>query len=146
MGQSVAFVSQQLGEAAPQYASASHQQGAYAVIFDSSGRVLVVRTSNGHCYLPGGRIEPGETPAAAVAREIGEECGWAAELLAPICRRHQPIFGGAVSLDALHWRARLTRPLASIPEHELLWLSPAEAARCLHRSADRAALAASLLD
>lgn len=31
--------------------------------------------------LPGGRIEPGETPAAAVVREVGEETGLACRVV-----------------------------------------------------------------
>jgi 8-oxo-dGTP pyrophosphatase MutT (NUDIX family) len=42
------------------------------------GRVLVCRNlTKGHAYLPGGHIEPGETAAEAVARELAEEAGLA---------------------------------------------------------------------
>ncbi len=36
--------------------------------------------------LPGGRIEPGETPRAAARRELEEETGWTARKLSPIGR------------------------------------------------------------
>lgn len=40
------------------------------------GRVLVCRSlENGYCYLPGGHVEPGETAAAALSRELIEEAG-----------------------------------------------------------------------
>lgn len=40
------------------------------------GRVLVCRNlSAGHCYLPGGHVEPGEQATDAVRREFLEECG-----------------------------------------------------------------------
>ncbi len=113
------------------------QRGAYGLVRDGSGQVLVVQAENGRCYLPGGRIEAGETPAAALAREIGEECGWAAEVAAPICEHDQPIFGGAVTVAASYWEARLTRPLACIAEHQVRWLEPADALSRLHRASDR---------
>lgn len=40
------------------------------------GRVLVCRNlAKGYVYLPGGHVEPGETAAEAVARELTEEAG-----------------------------------------------------------------------
>jgi 8-oxo-dGTP diphosphatase len=47
---------------------------AYAVILDRSGRVAYVDETSG-LFLPGGGLEPGETPLEAVTREVGEECG-----------------------------------------------------------------------
>jgi 8-oxo-dGTP pyrophosphatase MutT (NUDIX family) len=44
--------------------------------------VLLVRTRNGKWTLPGGRIDPGETPAEAAEREALEEAG-ASGLLHP---------------------------------------------------------------
>jgi ADP-ribose pyrophosphatase YjhB (NUDIX family) len=50
-----------------------------AVVRDPSGRLLLVRRgqppAQGSWTLPGGRVEPGETPAAAAAREVREETG-----------------------------------------------------------------------
>jgi 8-oxo-dGTP diphosphatase len=50
------------------------------------GRVLVVRRARapliGHFSLPGGVVEVGETLAAAVARELTEEVGIEAEIIA----------------------------------------------------------------
>jgi 8-oxo-dGTP pyrophosphatase MutT (NUDIX family) len=110
------------------------------LIEGSGGRVLIIQAANGRFYLPGGRIEPGETPRQALLREIGEECGWSADLLAPLQTASQDIMGGEVRLNASHWRARLVARLASEPEHLVTWASPHEALARLHRECDRAAL------
>ncbi len=50
-----------------------------AVVRDAAGRFLLVRRARdpeaGRWTLPGGRAEPGESPAAAAAREVAEETG-----------------------------------------------------------------------
>lgn len=54
-----------------------------AITFDEAGRILLVKHSNGEVWVaPGGSIEPNETPASAVVREMWEETGlW----VAPTC-------------------------------------------------------------
>jgi 8-oxo-dGTP diphosphatase len=50
-----------------------------AVVRDEKGRLLVIRRGHppgeGLWSLPGGRVEPGESDAAAIARELREETG-----------------------------------------------------------------------
>ncbi len=50
-----------------------------AIVRDDHGRLLVVRRAHapaaGTWSLPGGRVEPGESDADAVAREVWEETG-----------------------------------------------------------------------
>src|SRR5579871_4283319 len=45
----------------------------HALIRDDEERILLVRHFEGRWQLPGGAIEPGETPADAVRRECWEE-------------------------------------------------------------------------
>jgi 8-oxo-dGTP pyrophosphatase MutT (NUDIX family) len=62
-----------------------------AVIRNAEGRVLLQERSSGEGWsLPAGAIEPGETPAQAVCREVREETGLVVEPGAII-----GVFGGA---------------------------------------------------
>lgn len=58
--------------------------GVSAVVFDETGRVLVVERgrppSEGLWSVPGGRLEPDETMTEAVAREVREETGLEVEV------------------------------------------------------------------
>ncbi len=62
---------------------------ALAVVSDDNGRVLIGRRNRkahqgGLLEFPGGKIEPGETPAAAMVRELREETGL-------VARDYQPL-------------------------------------------------------
>lgn len=59
-----------------------------AALVDGEGRVLVQQRSPGRQMaglweFPGGKIEPGETPEAALLRELGEELGIEAAAVTP---------------------------------------------------------------
>jgi 8-oxo-dGTP pyrophosphatase MutT (NUDIX family) len=116
------------------------QTGAYAVVSDAEDRVLLVRADNGRFYLPGGRIEPFETPQEALLREIEEECGWSARITGRLGAAAQPILGGAVMLDASYWRAELVNLVHEEPEHLMLWTPRREAASRVHRAGDAKAI------
>ena len=55
-----------------------------AVVHDRDGRLLLVRRRNapskGLWSVPGGRVEPGESPEQAAAREVLEETGLRVEV------------------------------------------------------------------
>jgi 8-oxo-dGTP diphosphatase len=64
-----------------------------AVVRDEGGRLLLIRRGHppgeGLWSLPGGRVEPGESDVAAVARELHEETGLrteVGELIAVVAR------------------------------------------------------------
>lgn len=64
--------------------------GVAAVIRDSEGRVLIERRAdNGAWGLPAGAVDPGETPAMAIVREVREETG-----LDVVPERILAVFGG----------------------------------------------------
>ena len=52
--------------------------GVFAAIFDEQGRILCVKRAYGlkNWTTPGGRMEAGETPWQALAREVLEESGY----------------------------------------------------------------------
>lgn len=119
------------------------QSGAYALIADGEDRVLLVRAANGRFYLPGGRIEPSESPQRALAREVEEECGWSVRVTGPLGEAFQPIMDGSVLLRATYWLAELAGLVHEEPEHQLLWTPRAEAASRVHRAADARAILSS---
>jgi ADP-ribose pyrophosphatase YjhB (NUDIX family) len=63
--------------------------GVGAIVFDRAGRVLLVERgkppSAGLWSVPGGKLEPSETLAQAVAREVREETGLVVEVGALAC-------------------------------------------------------------
>jgi ADP-ribose pyrophosphatase YjhB (NUDIX family) len=57
-------------------ANAERREGADALVRDARGRVLLVRRADdGRWAMPGGWVDPGETPEQAVVREVAEETG-----------------------------------------------------------------------
>jgi 8-oxo-dGTP diphosphatase len=87
-----------------------------AVVQDDAGRLLLVRRgrepNRGSWSLPGGRVEPGETPAEAVVREVREETGLVVRAGQPVGSVRIP--AGDVVYDVLDLRCALTGP-ASTP-------------------------------
>lgn len=116
------------------------QVGAYALIRDAEARILLVQAESGRFYLPGGRVEAGETPPEALAREVAEECGWTVRIGEPLGERIQPILDGTVRLRATYWRAELRAEIGGAAEHRMIWATRRHAAACLHRLADAEAL------
>ena len=71
-----------------------------AVIKDDQGRLLLIKRGHepgaGLWSLPGGRIEPGETDAEALVREMREETGLAVQAGPLVGRVRRPAPGGQV--------------------------------------------------
>ncbi len=85
-----------------------------AVVLDSRGRLLMVRRGNepgrGLWSVPGGRVEAGESVAAAVEREVREETGLAVRAGAEVGRVRVP--GPGVVYDVVDLVCTLVDPAA----------------------------------
>ena len=84
--------------------------GVGAIVFDAEGRVLLVERgkppSLGLWSIPGGKLEPRETLAQAVAREVLEETGLVVEVGALACVLER--FGDDYHFVLLDYFARVT--------------------------------------
>ena len=104
---------------------------------ERKGRLALVRiTRNGkppRLDLPGGALDAGETPAAAMEREFGEETGLAVRSDALVgCARQYVVKGGGHRVN--NYSSFLTADvLSEAPklkiehDHELVWMEPLQA-------------------
>ncbi len=76
---------------------------ASAILLAPDGRTLLVRKRGSRIFMQaGGKIEPGETPAAALARELAEELGL------------------AIRAEEADYLGRFEAPAANEPGHRVL--------------------------
>lgn len=108
------------------------------------GRVLAARrtslTTVGGWEFPGGKVEPGEEPECAVAREINEELGCAVRVGAPLAGEHLVTTGHVLRV----YRAAIAggEPSPRPADHDALrWLGPEELDEVPWLAADRPFLA-----
>ena len=82
-----------------------------AIVTDGQGRLLMIKRGHdpgaGLWSIPGGRIEPGETDAEALVREMIEETGLTVEVGRLIGRVQRPGVNGAV-IDIRDYAATVT--------------------------------------
>lgn len=102
-----------------------------AVIKDDQGRLLLIKRGHepgaGLWSLPGGRIEPGETDAEALVREMREETGLEVQAGPLLGSVRRPAPGGMV-LDIRDYAATITggtlRPGDDAADAR--WVAPSE--------------------
>lgn len=98
---------------------------------DDDGRLLVVRKRGTHVWMqPGGKPEPGETPAETLARELHEELGLRVDPddLEPLGTFTTDAANEAdATLIADVFRARIERPVVADAEIDAAtWMHPSE--------------------
>ena len=104
-----------------------------AVIKDDQGRLLLIKRGHspgaGLWSLPGGRIEPGETDAEALVREMREETGLAVQAGPLLGSVRRPAPGGNV-LDIRDYGATITGGTlrAGDDAAEARWVAPGDLA------------------
>ncbi len=105
-----------------------HMRSVVGAAIIRSGRVLAARRTSppsaaGRWEFPGGKVEPGETPASALVREIAEELGCVIEVRgwlsgeAPIGDSHFLTVATAVLLDGAP---------TPVEHDQIRWLGPEE--------------------
>lgn len=124
---------------------------AFAIVTDG-GRIALVRVTfasgGGRTDLPGGGLDPGETPQEAAMRECGEEAGLVIEVGQPVTKADHYFVnekGESRNTRGAFYEARLVRAdpnLKTEDDHTLLWVEPYEALRLLHRESHVWAVAA----
>jgi 8-oxo-dGTP diphosphatase len=102
-----------------------------ALIVDDAGRLLVVRKRGTSVYMqPGGKPEPGETPAEPLSRELLEELGVHVPVpaLQPLGRFTTSAANEAeTTLVADVFRTMITEPGAAAAEiDDVRWMHPDE--------------------
>lgn len=130
----------ELSPAFARFVSMVAERGAYAVITDAQGRVLIGEDQNGDCRLPGGRQEPGESPRDALTREAREEVGYRIRIGQPLGRIPVVVRDGAGLVLARFYRGTALEIVNDSPEYRPWWMTRDDAARNLHRDGDRQAL------
>ena len=103
-----------------------------ALVRDGEGRILLTRRRldqpmGGLWEFPGGKVEEGESPEAALAREIVEELGCSAT----VGRIDDVVFHRYPEFDLLMlvYACVLTGAPRAVEVAELAWVAPGELAR-----------------
>ncbi|RDV44147.1 DNA mismatch repair protein MutT [Leifsonia sp. ku-ls] len=117
-----------------------------AAVVRDGGRVLACRRAAGRdaagrWEFPGGKVEPGEDPAAALVREIREELGIGIHVGALLDRSVTPRADGP-AIDLACYDCTLAGPApGSSTDHDALrWLPPERLAELDWADADRPAV------
>jgi len=125
---------------------------AFAIV-ERDGRIACVRVAwrrgGPKIDLPGGGLDPGESPADAAARECGEEAGLRVSIDGEAFGRADHYFvndeGRRNNTRGLFFEGRLEGEAPELKiedDHSLVWLQPLEALQALDRESHAWAVAA----
>ena len=117
-----------------------------AAIADARGRILLARRTDGRDLaglweFPGGKREPGESPEAALVRELQEELGITAKVGSPLINVPQQYPDKRLRLDVRHVLSWQGTP-RGIEGQALAWVAPEKLPRYPMPPADRPVVAA----
>ncbi|MBL4916885.1 NUDIX hydrolase [Szabonella alba] len=133
------------GESPARGQNYTRRAGVYAILPVDGGLLATLQTEPlPELQLPGGGIDRGEHPVAALHREVFEETGWsiAVECRLGAFRRftYMPEYNLWAEKICTIYLARpiLRRGPPTEPAHRAVWLPMAEAARQLGNPGDRA--------
>ena len=117
-----------------------------AVLRDRRGRILLARRTDGRDLagaweFPGGKVEPGESPEAALARELEEELGIRIGASTPLIRVPQAYPHKRIVLDVRSVAAYAGTPHGR-ENQALAWTPPAKLSTYPMPPADRPVVAA----
>ncbi|HXY76140.1 MAG TPA: (deoxy)nucleoside triphosphate pyrophosphohydrolase [Steroidobacteraceae bacterium] len=117
-----------------------------AALYDRQGQVLIAerpagRQLAGRWEFPGGKVMPGESEHAALARELREELGIEVTASRPCMRLRHAYEDRDVELS-LWIIERFTGEPSSLEGQRLRWVPPAQLADCDLLEADRPFVAA----
>lgn len=111
--------------------SYADRPAAYAVVAGEKGTVAAVKGKSGKFFLPGGGYLPGEAAEEAVRREVREELARSVRLIRPIGAATQYFHAADddrhYRMSAVFFLAEFTGGPTGRGEHDLAWLSAAEA-------------------
>ncbi|NPC96638.1 NUDIX domain-containing protein [Nocardioides sp. zg-DK7169] len=97
---------------------------------DERGHLLVVRKATSRLFqLPGGKLEPGESPLAAGIRETREEVGLELTDVRELGRFEAPAANepGAIVESTIYTASSTDTPVAAAEIAEARWIDPAAA-------------------
>jgi 8-oxo-dGTP diphosphatase len=103
---------------------------AVGVVLDEAGKVLITRRASdshqgGLWEFPGGKVEPGESLATALARELREELGIEIGRTSPLLEiRHD--YGDKCVLLDVHVVWTFSGEALGLEDQPLVWIAPGE--------------------
>jgi 8-oxo-dGTP diphosphatase len=114
-----------------------------AALIESDGGILVCQRRKNDAFglkweFPGGKVQPGESPAAALARELKEELGVDATIDEEIYRTRHRYAELAREIELIFFAARAGKnEMRNFAFEQMRWVKPGELAALDFLPADR---------